>query len=137
MVPPVLFVNDEPMSGVREPLKSVPRALSVLPLVPKLYVSPAVEVPVPAVYLPSTAAAVRELVIDGSDRAPFGQSPSGWLDRRVQRARERIEVLGVCGAERGKADAPVEVRAGIWRAAAGDRSGERGRRGGERADRED
>src|SRR4030095_4782298 len=46
---PVLFVNWAPIRGVRLPLSRVPNARSELPLAPKLYVSPVLPEPVPAV----------------------------------------------------------------------------------------
>jgi hypothetical protein len=54
----VLFVNDAPIAGVSEPLRSVPKARSASPVAPKAYVSPVVLLPVPTAYLPSFFAAV-------------------------------------------------------------------------------
>jgi hypothetical protein len=49
MVLPVLLVNDAPRVGMSVPLCKQPKARSVFPLAPKLYVSPALLDPVPAV----------------------------------------------------------------------------------------
>jgi hypothetical protein len=44
-----LFVKDAPIVELKLPVVSSPNALSVLLVLPKLYVSPVVEEPVPAV----------------------------------------------------------------------------------------
>jgi hypothetical protein len=73
IVSPVSFVNEAPIVGVSVPLSSVPKARSVDPVEPKLYVSPALLLPVPAVYLPSLLA----LEPDSASAQPAGRT-SDW-----------------------------------------------------------
>ena len=51
MTLPDVFLKLAPNDGLRLPLSNEPKALLVLPAVPKLYVSPVLELPVPAVYV--------------------------------------------------------------------------------------
>src|SRR5687767_7408242 len=49
-VDPVLLMKYAPMVGVKLPDNNPPRALSALPAIPKLYVSPVFPDPVPVLY---------------------------------------------------------------------------------------
>jgi len=48
IVPPVAFASAAPIVGVNDPLWRPPKARSGLPAAPKLYVSPVLPLPVPA-----------------------------------------------------------------------------------------
>jgi hypothetical protein len=67
IVLPVSFRNSAPKSGTRLALRTAPKARSLLPVEPKLYVSPTFELPVPAVYC------VLALLPDSERAQPVGR----------------------------------------------------------------
>src|SRR5438093_6314705 len=73
-VEPVLFVKQAPIVGSRVPLCNPPSARSVEPAEPKLYVSPALLLPVPAVYV------VFALASDSEKAQPSGQPGAAAFD---------------------------------------------------------
>src|SRR5215211_6275375 len=77
---PVLFENWAPTVGTRLPLWSPPNARSAEPAAPKLYVSPELPEPVPAVYV------VFALVPDSSKYQPLGSTLEVMVDASVSKS---------------------------------------------------
>ena len=100
---PALLRNWAPTSGMRLPLRRPPNARSVLPVAPKLYVSPVLLEPVPAVYV------VLALVPDSENSQPSGTA----LDVPVPASVLKSCVYGVPNAVRSTAPAAATGVAGV------------------------